>query len=138
MSIVQTVLATTEERSAVAVHRQVVEILDVLLMTQTVTTNRKIQKTVGRLLSDRVAHVPLVTQTVPTNWAEDRGDSTVAERVEWAEQVPQEQITLHHRLSSWTEQGTCRCVSQRQEPTIQKSHKTVETLLVQFLGEVDS
>ena len=30
--------------------------------------NEKIQKTVELLLNDRVANVPLVTQSVPTNW----------------------------------------------------------------------
>ena len=34
-------------------------------------------------------------------------------RVDRTEQVPQVEIVLHHRLSSWTEQRTLRFVSQR-------------------------
>ena len=97
-----------EDRSVVAVLRQVIVILDVPLMTQT----RKIQNTFRILLTDRVANVLLVTQTAPTNRKIQKtvemlqvlviqrcrfipqlqNSEEVDARVERAEQAPQTQI----------------------------------------------
>ena len=43
-------------------------VTNVALVTQTVPTNWKIQKTVEIVLCNRVTDIPLASQTVPTNW----------------------------------------------------------------------